>query len=93
MTDGIKTSEFWLALIAQVSGAVIPLLILYGVINAEQGAAWTSLVVALAAVLVPLILGSIAKSYGNNRTALKTEAMQLEAVRESRLEAMARAND
>lgn len=86
MTDGVKTSEFWLSLIAQVAGAVIPLLILYGVINAEQGAAWQALIIALAAVLVPLILTGVAKTYGNNRTALKREAMQLESLREQRLE-------
>ena len=54
---------------------MILLLILYGVINAEQGAAWQALIIALAAVLVPLILTGVAKTYGNNRTALKREAI------------------
>jgi Zn-dependent membrane protease YugP len=90
MTDGVKTSEFWLSLIAQVAGAVIPLLILYGVINAEQGAAWQGLIIALAAVLVPLILAGVAKNYADNRTMLKVEVAQLESLREQRLEALGR---
>lgn len=85
MTSGVKTSEFWITLIAQVAGAVIPLLILYGVINQEQGAAWQALVMAMAAVFVPLILGWVANSYTSKRTQLKVEEMQLTAMREARL--------
>ena len=82
MTSGYQTSEFWITLITQMASALIPLLILYGVINNEQGAAWQALIVALAAVLVPLVLGSVAKSYSQNRTELKVEAMHLADNRE-----------
>lgn len=90
MTDGVKTSEFWLSLIAQVVGAVIPFLVLYGVLTNEEGMAWQSLIVALATLLVPLVLALVAKGYTDNRTMLKVEVAHLEVLRETRLEAMLR---
>lgn len=87
MKDGVKTSEFWLSLIAQLAGAIIPLLVLYGVISQEQGAAWQGVVMAIAAVLVPLIIGWIAKSYADNRTAIKLSQVERERARDE-LEAL-----
>lgn len=93
MTNGVKTSEFYLSLIATVMGTIMPLLVLYGALTLEQASAWSALVMALAAVLVPLIVSSVAKNYNDGRVKLKAAAMQqqgqaneLAILRETRLE-------
>jgi fucose permease len=75
---GYKTTEFWLSAIGALVAVVFPLLVAYGVLDSEKGEMWAALILAVAGVVVPIVVGSIAKNYADNRTAVKLEAVSLE---------------
>ena len=90
MTRGIQTSEFWLSAIGALVAAVVPLLIAYGVLDSKQGEMWAALILTMASIIVPVVIGSVVKNYNDNRAVIKTEAMGLErtALEVMRLEAL-----
>lgn len=63
----------WATLISGIVAAIVPLLVAYGLISAEQGTLWEALagaVVALIiAIVVPVTVASLAKNYNDNETA------------------------
>lgn len=79
MDTGYKTTEMWVTTIGGVLIAVLPLLVAYGVLTSELADVWKGVITAIVTIVVPPVLGSLAKNYTNNRTAVKTEAMALEA--------------
>jgi hypothetical protein len=89
MTDGVKTSEFWLNLLSTLGAIIAPLIavaVVYGVFTSEQAEVWTALLVALLAALSAIVPAWVSRNYTDNRTSLKIEVAQLEAIRETRLE-------
>ena len=80
MKDGTKTTEFWLTALTGLFVATMALLVAYGVITSEQADVWLNLLMVLAAIVTPIIVGWLAKSYGDDRTELKVA--QLEALGE-----------
>lgn len=93
MEQGKHTSEFWMAAVGKVIAVVFPLLVAYGVLDTEKGELWAGLILAVASVVIPIVVGSIDKRYVESRTALKrsmleqaTASMHLEATRLESLE-------
>lgn len=71
MEPGYKTTEFWMAAIGSLVAAAVPLLVAYGVLDEAQGQLWAGLILAVAAVVVPIVIGLIVKSYVGSRTDVK----------------------
>lgn len=77
----------WVTLIGGLVAAAIPLAIAYGLFTAEQGELWQTLVMAIVALVVPIVVTSLAKNYNDNETAMllsrdETERTRLMAGRE-----------
>ena len=79
MQRGAQTSEFWMSAIGGLVAVIFPLLVAYGVLDTEQGELWAAAILAVAGIVVPIVLGSIAKNYNDGRVTVKTEAVKLEA--------------
>ena len=75
MQPGYKTTEFWMTAIGGIVAAVIPLLVAYRVLDEEQGQLWAGLILAVAAVVVPVVIGSMVKSYTAARADVKMAAI------------------
>lgn len=75
----------WLTAISGIVAAVVPLLVLYGVITAEQGELWTQLALAvvgaIVALVVPVTVTSLAKNYTDNQTIQQVAVMEQETAR------------
>ena len=75
----------WLTLISGIVAAIVPLLVAYGVVTAEQGELWQTLAMAIVgavvAVVVPLAVTSLAKNYNDNQTVMAATAMELDRAR------------
>lgn len=74
----------WLTLIGGIVAAVVPLLVAYGVVTAEQGQMWQALALAIVgavvAIVVPVTVTSLAKNYNDNDTAAKLALMEHERI-------------
>lgn len=75
----------WLTAIGGIVAAVVPLLVAYGVITAEQGELWQGLalaiVAAVVAIVVPIAVTSLAKNYNDNDTAATIMRQETEKAR------------
>ena len=71
----------WLTAIGGIVAAIVPLLIAYGLLTAEQGELWQALVMAIAALVVPIVVGSVVKNYNDNEAALRVTEMELTQAR------------
>jgi FtsH-binding integral membrane protein len=71
----------WLTAIGGIVAAVVPLLIAYGLLTTEQGQLWQALVMAIAALIVPIVVGSVIKNYNDNEAALRVTEMELTQAR------------
>ncbi len=75
----------WATLISGIVAAIVPLLVAYGVITADEGTLWEALagaVVALIiAIVVPVTVTSLAKNYNDNDTAARVTLMENETAR------------
>ena len=75
----------WLTLVSGIVAAVVPLLVAYGVITAEQGELWSNLALAIVgaiiAIVVPLTVTSLAKNYNDNQTIHTVALMENETSR------------
>ena len=68
----------WLTAIGGIVAAVVPLLIAYGLLTTEQGELWQALVMAIAALIVPIVVGSVIKNYNDNETAATVAKLETE---------------
>ena len=68
---GIKTTEFWLNGLYVVVGAVVALLVGYGMLSAEEGQMWAALLVA---VLPLAVAGYSVGKYSEGRSRVKADA-------------------
>ena len=71
----------WVTLIGGLVAAAIPLAIAYGLFTAEQGELWQTLVMAIVALVVPIVVTSLAKNYTDNETALLLSWDETERIR------------
>lgn len=75
----------WMTLVSGIVAAVVPLLVAYGVITAEQGELWRGLVLAIVAaiiaIVVPVTVTSLAKNYNDNQTIHTVALMENETAR------------
>ena len=73
----------WLTAIGGIVAAVVPLLVAYGVVTAEQGEMWQALALAIVgavvAIVVPVTVTSLAKNYNDNQTATAVAEMEFRA--------------
>lgn len=76
MQPGYRTTEFWMTAIGAVVAAVIPLLVAYRVLDEEQGQLWAGLILAVAGVVVPVVIGSMVKNYTEARMVVKMTAIE-----------------
>ena len=76
MQPGYRTTEFWMTAIGAIVAAVIPLLVAYRVLDAEQGQLWAGLILAVAGVVVPVVIGSMVKNYTEARMVVKMTAIE-----------------
>jgi uncharacterized membrane protein YeaQ/YmgE (transglycosylase-associated protein family) len=75
----------WLTAISGIVAAVVPLLVVYGIITAEQGELWSALVLAvvggIVAIVVPVTVTSLSKNYNDNQTIHTVALMENETAR------------
>lgn len=75
----------WLTAISGIVAAVVPLLVAYGVITAEQGELWSALALAIVgaivAIVVPITVTSLAKNFNDNQTIHTVALMENETAR------------
>ena len=70
----------WLTAISGIVAAVVPLLVIYGVVTAEEGEMWSALALAvvgaIVAIVVPVTVTSLAKNYNDNQVAAAEVEME-----------------
>ena len=70
----------WLTAISGIVAAVIPILVVYGVVTAEEGELWSALALAIVgaivAIVVPVTVTSLAKNYNDNQVAAAAVEME-----------------
>jgi hypothetical protein len=75
----------WLTAISGIVAAVIPLLVAYGSITAEQGELWQTLALAIVgavvAIVVPVTVTSLAKNYNDNQAVILSVTAEQETAR------------
>jgi FtsH-binding integral membrane protein len=75
----------WLTAISGIVAAVVPLLVVYGVVTAEEGEMWSALVLAvvggIVAIVVPVTVTSLSKNYNDNQTIHTVALMENETAR------------
>lgn len=75
----------WLTAISGIVAAIVPLLVAYGVITAEQGELWQGLALAIVgaivAIVVPVTVTSLAKNYNDNQTVIQSVMAEQETAR------------
>ena len=75
----------WMTLVSGIVAAVVPLLVAYGVVTAEEGELWRGLVLAIVAaivaIVVPVTVTSLAKNYLDNETTHSVSLMENETAR------------
>lgn len=75
----------WLTAIGGIVAAVVPLLVIYGVVTAEEGEMWSALALAIVgaivAIVVPVTVTSLAKNYLDNQTIHTVALMEQETAR------------
>jgi len=90
--EGKTTTEFWVTTVGGVLIALLPLLVAYQVLTSELADVWKGVITAIMTIVVPPVLGSMAKAYTKARTDVKLEALGLEreavALESLRLEVM-----
>jgi hypothetical protein len=80
--ENIMSNESkWLTAIGGIVAAIVPLLVAYGVITQDQGTLWENLVLAIAAVVVPIVVASLIRNYNDNDTAARVAFMENETAR------------
>jgi len=71
----------WLTAIGGIVAAVVPLLVVYGLMTQEQATLWENLVLAIAAAVVPIVVTSLVRNYNDNDTAARVALMENETAR------------
>ena len=71
----------WLTAIGGIVAAVVPLLVVYGLMTQEQATLWENLVLAIAAAVVPIVVTSLVRNYNDNATAARVALMENETAR------------
>ena len=71
----------WLTAIGGIVAAVVPLLVVYGLMTQEQATLWENLVLAIAAAVVPIVVTSLVRNYNDNQTAAEIAQMDEEKAR------------
>ena len=71
----------WLTAIGGIVAAVVPLLVVYGLMTQEQATLWENLVLASAAAVVPIVVTSLVRNYNDNDTAARVALMENETAR------------
>ncbi len=77
-TDKTKT---WMTIIGTVVAALVPLLVAYGILDAEKGNLWKEFILAVAAAIVPVVVGSLIKNFNDNTTAERVIFLEVEGAR------------
>ena len=70
-----------LTAIGGIVAAVVPLLVVYGLMTQEQATLWENLVLAIAAAVVPIVVTSLVRNYNDNDTAARVALMENETAR------------
>ena len=76
MEKATNTSEFWVTAFVNVVMAVVAILAARGVVSSEEGELWVQLAATIAAVVAPLVMGWVSKSYVEGRQALREASLR-----------------
>lgn len=76
MEKATNTSEFWVTAFVNVVMAVVAILAARGVVSSDEGELWVQLAATIAAVVAPLVMGWVSKSYVEGRQALRVESLR-----------------
>ncbi len=76
MEKATNTSEFWVTAFVNVVMAVVAILAARGVVSNEEGELWVQLAATIAAVVAPLVMGWVSKSYVEGRQALREASLR-----------------
>ena len=68
---GIKTSEFWIAAVSNIVGAILALLAGYGLVKGEESELWLTLIQSVAVTVIPMSLAIINATYITSRAKVK----------------------
>lgn len=71
----------WLTAIGGIVSALVPLLIAYGVFTQEEGQLWESLILAIAAAIVPIVVTQLVKNYNDNSASIQMLMIEQETAR------------
>lgn len=76
MEKATNTSEFWVTAFVNVVMAVVAILAARGVVSNDEGELWVQLAATIAAVVAPLVMGWVSKSYVEGRQALRVASLR-----------------
>lgn len=71
ITPGKETSEYRTTQITLIVNTTISLLVIYGLITAEASSLWSTLLLSLVSLALPLFTTLAVKSYNQGRTDIK----------------------
>jgi len=71
----------WLTAIGGLVAAIAPLLVAYGIVSNDQAELWQNLVMAIAALIIPIAVTMIVRNYNDNEASLLVADKELEALR------------
>ena len=69
---GVKTSEFWVTALTNVTLAIVAILVMRGLISDEEGELWIQLVSAVFLTLVPVAMAVVTAAYSKSRAEVKS---------------------
>jgi hypothetical protein len=72
----MESRDYWLNALSMVVAALVPILVAYGVLTAENAELWTSLIMALAAVIVPLVITQTAQNWTRTKANIRVAELQ-----------------
>lgn len=76
----MEPKDYWLNAVAMIVAALAPILIAYGVFTQDQAALWVDLILALAAVIVPLVVGQVIQNFTQQKAAVRIAELNARAV-------------
>jgi hypothetical protein len=68
--------DYALNAVSMVVAALVPILVAYGVLTSEQADLWTNLLMAVAAVIVPVVITQAAQNWTKQQASVRVEEIR-----------------
>jgi hypothetical protein len=72
----MEQKDYYLNAISMVLAALVPILVAYNVLTAEDADLWVNLILALAAVVVPVVIGQTAQGLTRSKANVRVAELQ-----------------